>query len=798
MAYEQAFHTCCREGLTTPTLAFQFQACSPGVDAVGWSTIARQMVGYKPPTSSPPAPTESEIRDFPIALRYFNFPDLGRAISQTIYVGREDRKANSGRYGNYFSHVVLARDGENLGLAAPVLAWGSADWRTDANPADGVALSSFAPGPASIAVAQSSLEDSNRRAWLAALHDWLPDVLENRTRLVVLDEPALGWAWIAAVSIPLPAGLSSLLSFETYCGDPNHSTAQICVTAPGTDSIGLARSELTGSVHVIDPTQQAPEPSGLLARAVAAGRRHSCGPGIDDDLSLDEYAVLLACDGPEPMPLQEADLRVVIATVASWLNAGEPHAGDTERAIESVNRTLDLSVDASALDPAAATVLIEIAAKRPQEIPATATNLAVRLALLLPQTAAGLALTPIAGTTPSPEVIGEAINLLTQSELDPPLERRNLFLVERLGLVGVNNGVDRRVGRIAAHCIAEPDVADCLQGLARRSGGNLAVEHAVRALAAGAELNQPALEFLADPVVDALTRVLAAEADAFPIAYARAAALGYAHPDRNRETLAWAVPLAESPAAVGSLIDVIYGTQLTTPDMRDVIAVLGRTGQRPGGAVLERGWKLLEDGDPFSGDPAVAALADDLNTLDNTGRRRSTYITIQLERERLSVSPADWVASVATSHQWLSPRHLQGLISRCVQEITDGTMSADDHMALVEAGIRALGEQFVDCYWEDVSRALRDTRRTDLGATVVVAWLSEATPQTVYEEVYEVRLVKALGVWSQDARDELGLRLGRYGPEWLRWWIDGWCVEHPAGGAVGRSMRRAVTWRPRG
>ena len=64
--------------------------------------------------------------------------------------------------------------------------------------------------------------------------------------------------------------------------------------------------------------------------------------------------------------------------------------------------------------------------------------------------------------------------------------------------------------------------------------------------------------------------------------------------------------------------------------------------------------------------------------------------------------------------------------------------------------------------------------------------------------ILDVRLPKALGPWTEDARDEIGGRLARsYGPSWGEWWQE-WREDHPASGALGRGIRKLRTRRPRG
>src|SRR6185312_7753481 len=130
-------------------------------------------------------------------------------------------------------------------------------------------------------------------------HDWLEELVTGQARLVVLDDGNHGWAWVASLTLPLPANVANALSFDTFTGEPARSTARICVCDPASDRAALGRHALTAGLRVVDLRESAPEPHGLLARAVADGRGHACGAPADDRLTLHEFALVLALEGPD-------------------------------------------------------------------------------------------------------------------------------------------------------------------------------------------------------------------------------------------------------------------------------------------------------------------------------------------------------------------------------------------------------------------------------------------------------------------------------------------------------------------
>ena len=799
MAYQQAFHTCCRDGLTTPTLGFQYQAASPGLDPDALAALARLMVGYVPGASAPRNPSDAELAQFPISLRYFQLPGVGAAVGQTVYVGREDRAAATGRFGNYFSHVFVA-PGESgfTAVTRPIAMWRSPDWRTNAGPADAEMVSALRPGAVDRQTADALLADRDRRAWRVAIHDRLEELVAGRARVVVLDDGNHGWAWVASLTLSLPADVANSLSFDTFTGEPGRSAARICVSDPASDRAALGRHALTAGLLVVDLQEPAPEPRGLLARAVADGRGHACGASADDRLTLDEFALVLALEGPDRMALEPADLDAAISVITHWAKAGEPHAGDLNAAAELIGDAIYIEDDLSDVAPATITALWGAVAEMPGRAMTPIHVLAMRSALLQPQLAAGAQLPQVEEREVPPALVGAGIELMSRENVEAAEQAAHLRLLAQVRLVGVNSALDGRIGTAAAHSLGEPGVAEWLTGLAPRTEYRALLEQVVRDLCRVEPLNGIALEFLADREVSHIHDTLCGGGSDFSITYMRAVVQQRSHPEQRRRTLEWALPMAGSAAEADSLIDAIYGDRIQAAELREIIGVLGAGGRPPGRERLEQGWELLEQVDPFSGDPDVSALASDLDAIDNSGRHRSVYLALRLEEERARSTPDTWLKRVAQYRMRLSDAHLRSLLRREVRGVTDGTIRDEAHQEMVLVGVTQLGPPFVDAYWDELTWALRDATDARLAADAIACWAGDAMPDRVHEEAIDVRLPKALGPWTEEARDAIGVRLGRaYGRDWEEWWA-GWREDHPASGALGRGLRKLRARRPRG
>lgn len=791
MSFEQAYHTCCRNGLTTPTLAFQFQATSSGLDRDQLGAIARTMVGYRPPPSAPRAPSDDELSKFPISLRYLSVPGVGPTVSKTVYVGREDREdaeGGHGRFGNYFSHVVAA-----VGRAAfdedrhPIETWGSTAWQTDsAGPAQ--TLESLPSGPVSAVDALARISDESRQPWLPVIFDALGDALEGRTRLVILDDGDHGWAWIAVIALAIPPVIARELTFDTYTGEPESSGARLSVTDPSIERAGLNRRALSGELHVIDVAGPAPPANSLLGKVVA-----QCGLASNARWAardLDELAVLMAADDGNSVAVTDTDISILVRCVTKWLGAGESNARSVAAAAELLDAALDENVGLDGVDRQMLDDLIK--AERQNgwcshtPIASTVTRLMIRLPALSAEVEGVL----VSSNEPSSELIGDAIALISESDSSLEDVIRDVNLLERLQLVGVNAALDRRIGRAAARYPTDATIGAWLVRIGYSAGGRIVVESTLKALAKGRPPRDSAtlLRLARPPLRDVLTE-LADTTDDFQLAALRAAADNEANPAERAEHLTHALRLTRDPAEAYGLFRVLYeGAAVDLNTTTDLTSAFLAARIEPQPAMLRLAWAELERAD-LTDDPTVIELAANLRKLDPHHPSLSIeYAAPLMSRRRMPLD--ERFAEIETYRRRLNPSHLHGILRRVVRDV--GLLPFSEraqHAALIDHGRTTFGDDFFASYTEEVNSNLADTSRAELAASVFYAWYRSAVPVHLYEEMISGFFDKALKRWRQQDRKPVSTLLAFVSPGCARDWED-WCEEFPPAGIVGRAVGR--------
>ena len=111
-------------------------------------------------------------RRLPVVLRYLPVDGVGGVVSRTAYVGREfrghDGEPDSGRFGNYFSHILVGAgegDGGFDGLM-PIELWGASHWTaTESQATDLPPLERIEPGPIDLEAVLARAPASGRRRW---------------------------------------------------------------------------------------------------------------------------------------------------------------------------------------------------------------------------------------------------------------------------------------------------------------------------------------------------------------------------------------------------------------------------------------------------------------------------------------------------------------------------------------------------------------------------------------------------------------------------------------------------------
>ncbi|WP_047871140.1 GTPase-associated protein 1-related protein [Nocardiopsis sp. RV163] len=358
MGFAQLYYTSCEHGLSGYA-GYQFNAATPGVDPRVLREVERFTV-YEPPRS------RERVDEHPVNLCYS--PDVGGVpvVSRVVSSGDDP----SGRPGNYFAHSLVAPGPEESG-PLPAELWGADFWAEE--PVGDPGLSELAeltapevgPGPLdrrrTDAWVRSRPEELVARLLLAA-----DDAVDGSRPLVLVADSASVAHWVAALSHLLPPRRARLLSFATYCGDPDEALVQLVGVAPGSDT-ALWRTRFTVYDPEQEPPDALPEPDPrarvVADRLVRLGTRraaalwHRARPyasgregTLADWLPVLAAASLLAADAPAREDLRE--VREWLPEAVEWLAPGDAAA--------LVHRILD----ADAAAPGGARVGMEVGDRR--------------------------------------------------------------------------------------------------------------------------------------------------------------------------------------------------------------------------------------------------------------------------------------------------------------------------------------------------------------------------------------------------------------------------------------------------
>jgi hypothetical protein len=575
MSYAQAFHTSCRSGLSG-NVGFQYNAASTGLDEEQLARIARAHVGYRVPSDAPREPGAAEIARMPISLRYHPVDGVGRVISRTAYVGREFRGggagADSGRFGNYFSHVVVDDgDEQPFGGMLPIELWGAPHWRTEESPSTELArLPELTPGPLDLETVLSKLL-SRRSKSLAAVLDATMRALVDGPRVVVVEPDAeLAAAWVACTCFALPPDRVGELTFSTFDGRPREAeSVLLCLTTPGCD-VAFAPYELGSTVTVIDAAAAGdgpPTPQRSLYARVAATLAEQGGEavsaavrGLPAGLDLEAVGAELAIRADRAHLVEPGEVAGLVKALGDRLGRvpaqrlaelatalpvdREPEATRAWSELHALARCSDGPGDAAVVDESLRRVLdaldgapVELAEARP-EWP----------------------------TVPGPGVLAGWLKLVNSAAGTPDLGLL-VAVGARLGLIGCNTALDRGLAGPIAAGFGDPAVREAYQRIAAQRN-DLVVSGVALGLAARAVGDQPDapeaveqfLQVGADPVAREAVRAHAEEDGNFDAMAAWELLRAGDDPARRGSAVAALAARAQSPAHQ-QRIRMLYGPQ---------------------------------------------------------------------------------------------------------------------------------------------------------------------------------------------------------------------------------------------
>lgn len=306
MSFLQAYYTSCETGLRG-TKGFQINAASEGINPSVLQQIER--VGlYVPPVNAPSRPTAEEITHFPVSLLYQRLSDGVAILAQAKYLGAD----YSGRFGNYFTHSLVAldpaRDINDKGFL-PVELWRSKSWETRESTATLLAPLDL-PGAGSVInhqAVEGFLLEHNRMQHLPRFLTAVEVALSTGRRIIIVADDESIALWIAAASYSLPSHLALRLTFNTYVKNPYQSEFLIVGTTSDSD-FKFASHEIEHQYSVFDFEDGRFTPivdvSGFAVQVTAAYRDNnaegvagfsSFAEQVAPDMGLEELDTAFTC-----------------------------------------------------------------------------------------------------------------------------------------------------------------------------------------------------------------------------------------------------------------------------------------------------------------------------------------------------------------------------------------------------------------------------------------------------------------------------------------------------------------------
>jgi hypothetical protein len=772
MTHLHAFHTSCRDGLSG-TPGFQFNAASPGLSPEALRALAAVHAGYHAPPGCPPEPTEAQLADFPVALKHRAVEGVGPVVSRTVYVGRElrgrDGEPDSGRFGNYFSHIVLGAGAEDPfdGLL-PIELWGAQHWTTAESPLRELApLGPLGPGALDLD-AVLGLLDGPRRAWLGPVLDAVLAALDDGPRVVVVEPQArCAGAWVAWASYALPPALAARLSFTTYSGRPRRADdVQLCVTTPDAD-LAFASYELGRNVVLLGPVD-GPPPSAscsLYARVAdaLAGEGAEAVAGrvrrLEPDGDVGRLGAELAIAGASTQLARDAELPDVLAALADGVRAG---------------RWTEASAAAEALPDTAgeqqllgwATVHAAARAARDEGAQVVADRALDRLLPCVDRLPAGLAVvSPDAPTRPSLDRLARWLDGL-DAQRDGVGVGAAIQGGVVLGLAGCNAALDRRVAAALADGIGHPQVCAAFEALAgdpRQAG---LVEATVALLAERATAAPEAFEALAavasSPAVLAVVRAHVEQAGTFAALTLWERLRVRRDPQARPAAIERLLRHANDDAAAAAAVRLLFGGRgpATLAEHVELLDAHAAAGVRPSNDELERA--AIRLGDASLSDRDGAALATALDAAHPGMRRHPLLRARELVRDLPpQASPfAAWASearAVAAADRTMLPEPRRVELGRVAGRVAVRCLREPDHaegIALLTRGFGASWPTELAHGLQDELEAVRKPER--LVAEAFQRWRRD---EAGVAGLLDSALPLALADWSARRRQGVADRL---------------------------------------
>ncbi|HEV7482900.1 MAG TPA: hypothetical protein VGO13_07360 [Solirubrobacterales bacterium] len=793
MSYRQAFHTSCRTGLSGHP-GFQYNAASADLAEPLLADLAATHTGYRAAPDAPLEPAAEEIAALPVTLRYLPVEGAGPVVSRTAYVGREFRGAegepDSGRYGNYFSHIVVG-DGDGFGGLLPIELWGAPHWST--TEVAGTALAGLAglePGPLDLDRVLARLAPRGDAAPAAVLDACLRAVLGGPRAVVVEADAALAADWIAWASFALPRDRVAALTFSTFDGRPRVADAvRVCVCTPACD-VDFPSYELGSAVTLVDTATPASGGVCLYARVATAlagagseavvATTRELGPGLDLAAAGARLAVAAertdladASEAPSVLAALRERLGGVPAPRLAAMAAALPPAAGSAAALAEWSRlhaAARLSTDPEGVD------LVDESLRR----------------LLGSLEEAGGSLSPVASSAPLSPSVGLLANWLELVSAAAGSERLGPTVAAgaTLGLVGRNTALDRELASVIATALDVPEVRGAFEQIGR-AGNDRVVECVALELAAAAGRGEglSALRYVAaDPVARAAVRANAVEDGGFEARAAWELLRVEEDPARRGGAVATLSALARTERQA-AMIRELYGDggPGSAVEHAEYLGAWIQAGRRAPGPDYRRALDFLA-AQPLAADDERAQLFRALRKAPKEVQSEPEFVAWWLLAER---APARqeflyWAGIAAKLDRYpgapLTPSRRREVGALAARVAADSLAEAD-YAAGLEALLDGFGEdwpaEFGDALGDSIAASPRPEKR------VATAFVELGRVGRHRERLFEVVLPRATRDRSPKQLEAVAERLGPGAAERWEEWLD----EHPPRRAVSRAMR---------
>jgi len=225
MKCDQLYYTSSTTG-TRGGAGFQINAHSGTLE----QDIQREVEAYSlytPPSNCPRTPeTPEDFASFPVSYRYRRFAGRRAGLSRSLYLGKD---YNSVRYGNFFTHILLAPENEDFQQLQDPLLMAKLDlWASVASPTVQLPDCDLPlPDPQ---LGSDELRSLYAHPRFGDLVSFCLAGLADRKCTVIVDSQANTARWISAVLRVLPSGIRRQISFSTYEYSPQNLDYNLCGT----------------------------------------------------------------------------------------------------------------------------------------------------------------------------------------------------------------------------------------------------------------------------------------------------------------------------------------------------------------------------------------------------------------------------------------------------------------------------------------------------------------------------------------------------------------------------------------